>query len=185
MPEKIHQNRKQNIYDWPGFKTTLLKNWDSIFQEAHCVSEYRNCRKIIPRKRGALLKTSLPFYICSFLTFCPASEDIAEVDDSISWIIVCDVRSPSLPERHLCNVLPHPGDKRIWERIKMSFLDWFDKVVNVDLLKNGFLEEEASGLIFVRIIPFHDLNRIQIYKMYPCPMITIFTSVLLEDINSE
>ena len=58
-------------------------------------------------------------------------------------------------------------------------------MVNVDLLKNGFLEEEASGLIFVRIIPFHDLNRIQIYKMYPCPMITIFTSVLLEDINSE
>ena len=33
-----NQNRKQKIYHCPGFKTTLLRNWDSIFQEAHCVS---------------------------------------------------------------------------------------------------------------------------------------------------
>ena len=46
-------------------------------------------------------------------TFCPASEDIAKVYNSIGGVVVGDVRRSSLPERHLGNVLAHPGGKRL------------------------------------------------------------------------
>ena len=54
--------------------------------------------------------------MASFLTLCPASENVAKVDNSISWVIVGDVGRPSLPERHLCNVLAHPGEGKEVEK---------------------------------------------------------------------
>ena len=53
-------------------------------------------------------------YLYLYLTFCPASEDIAKVYNSIGGVVVGDVRRSSLPERHLGNVLAHPvGIKRL------------------------------------------------------------------------
>ena len=61
----------------------------------------------------------------SFLTLCPASENVAEVDDSISWVVVRDVRRPPLPERHLCNVLAHPGEGKEVEK-SFNYDFWSD-----------------------------------------------------------
>ena len=86
--------------------------------EGHRVSRGRRRRgdtadthpENVPRM---ILKYFLNMIIFSGLTFGPAGQHVAEVDDSVGGVVVGDVRRSSLPERHLGDVLAHPVGKEV------------------------------------------------------------------------